>query len=342
MLRDAIKQLPTFAARTYKGGAVMREFLGEQNAKDNFYPEDWISSFVTAKNKVYVENEGITRVEYNGEIRLITDVVGVEDFGQGRLNSSVLIKLLDSAQRLGIQVHPTTEFARDVFNSSFGKTECWYILGKRSEDASVYLGFKEHVTRQLWAELFQKQDIEGMLSCLHNINVTPGDVILVTGGTPHAIGEGCFMVEIQEPSDYTMRVEKVTVDGEVLTPKQIHYGAGEDKLLDCFDYTPRTLDEVRSEFVLTPTRGQNGQLHLVKYSDTECFALSLVDGCDFGEICPSFVTVIVLEDGGEMLCNSKEYPLKRGEKYFVPANIEYKLKDAKALLCYPGVKGIKK
>lgn len=342
MLFDALKQLPTFAARTYRGGKVMREFLGEENPEDNFYPEDWISSFVTAKNKVFVENEGITRVELNGEVKLITDVVTAEDFGQGRDNSGVLIKLLDSAQRLGIQVHPTTEFAKNVFDSSFGKTECWYILGKRSEDASVYLGFKEHVTKELWAELFQKQDIEGMLNCLHKINVTPGDVILVTGGTPHAIGEGCFMVEIQEPSDYTMRVEKITVDGEVLTPKQIHYGAGEEALLECFEYIPRSLDEVKQEFVLTPTQGDKGQTCLVKYNDTECFALSLVDRIEFEEASPSFVTVIMLDDGGKMECNSKEYQLKRGDKYFIPANIQYKLKDAKALLCYPGVKGIQK
>jgi hypothetical protein len=60
--KKALKQLPTFASRTYRGGKVLREFLGEKEAADDFYPEDWISSFTEAKNKIYVKGEGISRV----------------------------------------------------------------------------------------------------------------------------------------------------------------------------------------------------------------------------------------------------------------------------------------
>ncbi len=35
---------------------------------------------------------------------------------------SILVKLLDSAERLVIQCHPTVEFATERMNSAFGKT----------------------------------------------------------------------------------------------------------------------------------------------------------------------------------------------------------------------------
>ena len=339
MSKRVLRQLPTFAARTYKGGGVLRRFVGQEPFEDDFYPEDWISSFTEAKNRNYVPDEGISRVLVDGEERLITQVVTAEDFGPGRENSGVLIKLLDSAERLGIQVHPTKEYAKRIFDADYGKTECWYILGKRDESACVYLGFKEHVTREYWQELFQKQDIDGMLNCLHRLNVSPGDVILVTGGTPHAIGAGCFMIEIQEPSDYTMRVEKVTVAGEVLTPQQIHYGAGEEAMLDCFDYTPMSEDELRRRFVLKPSEGKNGEQRLVTYDDTPCFALSLVDKVDYNDEPQSFVTLVALADGGVLECGGNTEELKRGDRFFVPAGVEYTLKGAKVVICYPPKKG---
>ena len=79
-----LKQLETRVNRTYRGGKLLDEFLGKKDAVDSFFPEDWISSFVEAKNKNYVENEGITRVEAHGGEKLITDCVNKAHFGQGR------------------------------------------------------------------------------------------------------------------------------------------------------------------------------------------------------------------------------------------------------------------
>ena len=333
--KKALKQLPSFAARTYRGGKVLREFLGEKEATDNFYPEDWISSFTEAKNKNYVENEGISRVITDGGELLITDVVSETDFGQERKESGVLIKLLDSAERLGIQVHPTKEYARKHFGTEYGKTECWYILKKRDENACVYLGFKENVTKEYFAELFKKQDVDGMLECMHKIYVNVGDVILVNGGTPHAIGAGCFLLEIQEPTDYTMRAEKTTVAGDVLTPMQIHYGVGEKAMLDCFDYTPRTIDEIKKCFVLKPKTNDNGTETLVSYEDTPCFKLELVKNACVTLKYEHFTTVVVTESYGILLCGGEKYCLKRGDRFFIPANIEFTLKGAVALICSP-------
>lgn len=337
-MKKILKQLPTYAYRTYRGGLELHAFLGLDDAHDCFQPEDWISSFTEAKNKDYIKNEGITRVLVDGKETLITEAVTAADFGQGREDSGVLIKLLDAGERLGIQVHPTKEYARRIFNSSYGKTECWHILRTREgmdEPACVYLGFKEHVTREIWKDLFDRQDIQGMLDAMHRIEVKPGDTVLVTGGTPHAIGAGCFLLEIQEPSDYTMRVEKVTLAGQVMTPMQIHYGVGEDNMLDCFDYTPKSREEIEKLFMLKPRAGKNGALSLVTYDDTPCFALSRVDGGEYSACEPCFLTVVAVEDGGVLTGGGDTFAIARGDKFFIPAETEFSLKDAKVILCYP-------
>ena len=339
MSKEPIKQLPTFVRRTYRGGAMLGEFLGQRGACDSFRPEDWISSFTAAKNKDPIEHEGITRVLLGGREVLLTEAVDETDFGAGRTQSGLLIKFLDAAERLGIQVHPTKEYARKVFGSAYGKTECWHILNTRptGEPAVVYLGFREHITKEIWRDLFMRQDIPGMLGAMHRFEVRAGDTVLVTGGTPHAIGAGCFLLELQEPSDYTMRAEKTTVSGEWLTPMQIHYGVGEETMLDCFDYTPRSRAETAERFFLRPRAdAQNPDItHLVTDADTSCFQLDRIKTeCTVLQK-ESFITVISVQNGGSLAFGETEYPLCRGDKFFIPAGTEIVLKNAEALVCYP-------
>lgn len=334
-MNKPLKQLPTFVWRTYSGGAELRKFLNVEPFSDSDFPEDWISSFTEAKNKNYVPNEGITRVESENGVQLITDVVTKEDFGEGREESGVLIKFLDSSERLGIQVHPTKENAKKFFASPYGKTECWHILETRTngEVPAIYLGFKEFVTKELWADLFKKQDIQGMLNAMHRFEVKKGDTVLVTGGTPHAIGAGCFLLEIQEPTDYTLRTEKITVSGLELTPMQVHYGIGEENMLECFDYTPRSKEEIYDTFFIKPEQDLNGLEHLVSYRHTPCFALDKATGGTFEF--PHFITVISLENRGKLLFSGGSYNLSKGDKFFIPAKTKFELKDANAILCYP-------
>lgn len=141
------------------------------------------------------------------------DILGRRHTAKYGSETAVLVKVLDAGERLTIQVHPDREFAQSAFQSVFGKTEAWYILGGRTiggEDPYVLLGFKPGMTQAKWKQLFEDQDIPGMIGALHKIPVQPGDVFLVEGGVPHAIGSGCFLIEIQEPTDYTLRVERTT------------------------------------------------------------------------------------------------------------------------------------
>ena len=336
-MSNLYKQCEERVNRTYKGGLMIDRFLGKSDPHDTNQPEDWISSFTEAKNKTYIENEGLTELYTKEGRRLITQVIGKDDFGDGRSSADVLIKLLDSAERLGIQVHPTPEFSQENFGTPHGKTECWHILGVRDGyDAAIYIGFKEGITKEKWESLFLAQDIGGMLECMHRFPVKEGDTVLVRAGTPHAIGAGCFLLEIQEPCDYTMRVEKVTVAGEALTPHQIHYGVGEEKLLDCFIYDGLSEAEARKRYFLEEkvTKSEKStHTSLVSYDDTPHFRLCKASGV-YKFTPDSFVTLVITE-AGYVESGSERIESVRGDKIFIPYRGNEITICGEAIICYP-------
>lgn len=328
------KQEETRVYRTYKGGRLIDEFLSKADCTDCNKPEDWITSFTEAKNKNYTPGEGITNIITPSGKLPLTEAAKPHWFGKGRNSSDVLIKLLDSAERLGIQVHPTPDFSKKHFGTDFGKTECWHILGTRAHmDGAIYIGFKEGISKELWKELFDRQDIPGMLNMLHRFEVSPGDTILVKAGTPHAIGAGCFLLEIQEPSDYTMRVEKTTVSGQTLTDMQIHYGVGIDNMMDCFLYRGMTREEAYKEYFVQPQIADNCT-HLATYDDTPCFKMDRI--CDGFTLEADCMTTLVITNDGRLTTAADTIPVKKGDKYLIPYGCKVTVSGgAEAIVCYP-------
>ena len=334
-MKRPLLQTENRVRRTYRGGKALDSFLGKDNPVESFYPEDWISSFIEAKNKDYIKGEGLSKVLIDGKEVAITDAVSKEDLGCGREECGVLVKLLDAGERLGVQVHPTPEFSMKHFGCTHGKTECWHILNA-DDNASIYIGFKEGISREEWKRLFEAQDIDGMLDRLHRIKVSKGDTVLVRAGTPHAIGAGCFLLEIQEPTDYTMRVEKITVAGEHLTPMQIHYGVGEEALLDCFIYEGLSESEAKKKYFLSTkiAGGEYPNTMMVTYDDTPCFALGRIGTGE--SITPSsFVTLVVTKEG-RIRFGDETMTLTRGSKVLMPYGCgTCYCEDAEAIVCYP-------
>lgn len=203
-------------------------------------PEDWIASTVTAFNGMSeIEGEGLGRLE---DGRLVKDVVG---------ELPILVKLLDSDERLVIQAHPTVPCAKRLFDSPVGKTECWYFLPGTAEDACIYLGFKPGVTRTAWEEAVRAgmDGVRPLLSFLHRIPVAPGDFVFVDGGMPHAIGGGCFMVELQEPSDLMVVAERFTPSGRRIPDAKMHGGVGWERMFDVYEYEDLDYEEVCRRYV---------------------------------------------------------------------------------------------
>ena len=322
------------AWRTYSGGSLIDRLHGIEGSKDTNFPEEWIMSTVRARNSCREDIvEGLSMISGSStSLAELADKRPEELFGERHIkrfgkNLGVLVKLIDAAERLTIQVHPTRSKAKELFNSEFGKTECWHILGGREingEKPCIYLGFKEGVAREHWKDVFDRQDIPAMLDCLHRFEVKKGDTFLVKGGVPHAIGAGCFLIEVQEPTDYTIRTERITPKGLQVADFMCHQGLGFDKMFDCFTYEGLSKEATKDLFCISK-RGKS----IIGYDNTEMFALEMteLDGIETFESGNVFSGIYVLEGEGTLNGDT----LKPGSQYFIgaackPFEIKGKLK----------------
>jgi mannose-6-phosphate isomerase len=113
----------------------------------------------------------------------------------------LLLKFLFPEEKLSVQVHPDDATARQ-FGEPWGKTECWYVAHARP-GSQIALGLKHGVTREQFKQSIQENRAEDLLNW---INVYPGEMIYVAGGTVHTLGPGAVMVETQQQSDTTYRL----------------------------------------------------------------------------------------------------------------------------------------
>ena len=73
--------------------------------------------------------------------------------------------------------------------------------------AAVHVGFSRPVEPDEVREWMRVQDAAATLAAMHEIPASAGDAILVPAGTPHAIGTGILLVELQEPTDLSVLLE---------------------------------------------------------------------------------------------------------------------------------------
>ena len=350
-----LKQQSNRVWRTYTGGALIDRWKKEAAEQDGSFPEEWIMSTIAARGKGRPENEGLSIVHTpEGDLPLKELIAADPSLFLGKEHvktydsAGVLIKMLDSCERLTIQVHPDKKYAREILGSEFGKTESWYILGGREidgEKSAVYMGFKKGVTKDIWKDLFQRQDIAGMLNCLHRFEVQPGDAFMVYGGVPHAIGAGCFLLEVQEPTDYTMRVEKTTPGGLTISDELIHQGVGEEKMLDCFHYEGCTFEEAEKNWKITPQVIDSSPDHQLKSifneTHTDCFAVNELTLHGEYSIKGNrrFFVAVIYSGEGTLYCNEKITAFSQGDEIFFSAAIDEitftAKKTARVLFCYP-------
>lgn len=113
----------------------------------------------------------------------------------------LLIKFLFPQERLSVQVHPD-DAAAALLGQPCGKTECWYVL-EAGPGAQIGLGLKPGTTKAEMERAIRETRMERLLNW---IEIRPGDMFYVDGGTVHTIGGGAVIVETQQNSDTTYRL----------------------------------------------------------------------------------------------------------------------------------------
>ena len=168
--------------------------------RDNL-PEDKIGEswdVACHKNGMSVVSNG----EFKGKsFEEIINLCGSRILGKDiKKEFPLLIKLINSSDKLSVQVHPNDEYAKQVENSS-GKTEFWYVVDAK-KGAKLVIGTKD-CDKKKFGEAIKNDRTEEYLNV---IEVERGDCFLIKSGLVHAIGEGVIIAEIQQSSDITYRI----------------------------------------------------------------------------------------------------------------------------------------
>ncbi len=325
---------PNRVWRTYPGGKKLDVMEGKENPEDAHFPEDWIGSTTRAVNKgrEHLTEEGMSKVTVDGETLTLKALcekepealLGAEHVAKYGANTQFLLKFLDSAIRLHIQCHPTLPFAQKHLNSNAGKTEAYVILGIRDEVAEpyIYMGFQHPPEEAEFKRMIEEQDRDAILACFDKIPIKPGDVFMVPGGMPHAIGEGVFMIEIMEPTDFAVRIE-FERGGYVLPEESRFMNRGIGFALSMFNYDPTPTDAIKKCFFCEPglldRQNQSIESSLVDEKKTACFRVTRIDVRDrYVKAADSFYIGIVSKGSGTLVIGGETWPVKEGAKFFVP------------------------
>jgi mannose-6-phosphate isomerase len=201
------------------GGRKLGEVLGKPIGPEGVCAESW--EIVDHGDDQSVVAAGPLAGRTLGEL---TRRRGEELLGPDCRESSfpLLLKFLDAAQTLSVQVHPNDEQAARLDPPDRGKTEAWVVIDAEPEGL-IYAGLKPGVNRPALAQAIEEGRCE---ECLHRFHPEPGDCVFLPAGTVHALGEGLLVAEIQQASDTTYRLfdwNRLGTDGK---PRELHVEQG--------------------------------------------------------------------------------------------------------------------
>ena len=219
----------------------------------------------------------------------------------------ILIKFIDTAMPLSVQVHPDDELAKKRHNS-LGKNEMWYVIDA-DKDADLLIGFNEALNKIS----FQKHLEQGTLvSALNRFLVKEGEVYFLPAGRVHAIGKGVLLAEIQQTSDVTYRVYDYNrVDSKTGKKRDLHVRES----LDAIDFKPV------KDYQTFYTKHLNKENAII---DTPYFKTDFLKVANKLQMRykknESFKIFICTKGKGLLKTSCNTMPIRLGETLFLPAN----------------------
>ena len=300
--------------RFYLGGPEIARLRGDEPAGERV-PEDWVGSTTT----VFGEDElGLSRL---ADGRLLRDVMAADPVaflgpqhaaGRGA-DPGLLVKLLDAGERLPVHVHPDDAFAREALRARYGKTEAWIVVATRRPDARVAAGFRDEVPADQLERWVREQDHDALLGALNPLRVRVGDAVFVPAGTPHAIGAGVLIVELQQPTDLSILLEWEGFG--IADEDEATLGLGWDVALACVDRGACDAEALRG----ANAARDGAATRLLPGAADAFFRAERLAPAPVTRLEQGFAIVVLVEGSGALVPDGGEpIALRRGDSVLVP------------------------
>ena len=292
------------------GGRDLENF--RKNLPDGDIGESW--DIACHPNGTGVVSNG----EFKGKsLKELIDKDGKAILGKNYNGESfpLLVKLINSKDKLSVQVHPNDEYAKK-YENSFGKTEAWYVVDAKP-GSYLIVG-----TKDCDKETFKKAIDEGKTEdYLNKIEVKKGDSFLINSGLVHAICEGVIIAEIQQNSDITYRIY------DYGRPREIHV----EKSLEVIDFKLKAINSSKKE--LEKFDGYDkGILCKSEYFTIEKYIIAK-DVEEESDKDKFFIFTCVDGDGEIISGNDFKEKIYKGDSLLIPATLgKYTIKGNITLL----------
>jgi len=287
------------------GGNKMKQLYNKQN-----------NLSVTAESwELSCHPDGGSRIA-NGDYAdmLLEDVLAqhpeyVADSFTAQHTFPILIKLIDAAQDLSVQVHPSDDTA-DSARGEQGKAEMWYVV-QCEPQSYIYYGLNQEVSSE---RLKRRAEDGSICKVLNKVPVHQGDIFFIHPGTIHALGKGIIIAEIQQNSNTTFRVFDYCRKDAQGNQRPLHV----DRASQVINYQPVVPDQA----------GENNQMHTDGYDYARIFS------CEYFKVSrvrcrtsislncteESFHSVLIINGTGILHYGDITYVLHSGDSYYIPAD----------------------
>lgn len=217
---------PIFLEKIW-GGNKINSILGKDYRPLPNCGESWEISGVPGKVSVLANGPLSGKRLTDLMVQYGPELLGKRIVQQYGMEFPLLLKILDAAEDLSIQVHPNDQLAKARHNS-LGKTEMWFILDA-DPGATLISGFNQELNQEIYLEKLQN----GKLYDILNIEeVHAGDCFYLPAGRVHTIGKGLLLAEIQQSSDVTYRIYDFDRVDDLGNKRELHT----EQALDALDY----------------------------------------------------------------------------------------------------------
>lgn len=308
---------PLFMEPIYKdyiwGGTRLKEYL-KKDIKTDTAAESWEMS---------TNDAGLSKIQTGQTLKELFEDSSIKEeiFGTKTKNMKefpLLIKFIDAKDNLSVQVHPDDEYALKYENDK-GKTEMWYVMDC-DENAKIICGIKESIKQEEIANIIRTGKIREILN---EVSIHKGDVIFIPSGTIHAILKGTLICEIQQNSNLTYRVydwDRIGKDGK---PRELHI----EKAIDVIK------QDTKQKIVTTSNQEVDTSNNVITCDYFKVDTICISSKYKHTSNKETFEAIMVVEGNGKIQTNGKEYTIKLGDSFIIPASLgEYEIEGNIKLL----------